>query len=555
MFKIIWVIRHGLNFLTFTVLFTTAASATQNQLGWQFLNQHELTSQNKLCAESIQSYHHAYNVCFPELIEEGYTANDYSPVWAEESLRQELFVQLKSLAYAELVPGVDERLAELEQLTQYQDQRSFDLLATDSLLVYKSVIAQLQENPSWLFKHQLLVVPRQSYAELNLPFSAASIKEELYRLRPQIKRFERSVALAEWFRNQLPHQLELSSHNRVIKQDQFISNGHRLLDVLYSYGDISQIDYEVLSELEVINNSGEVNYAIRAFQRRNGLEDDGVIGPATAKQLTLPYSEVARVIALNLQRSRFGSRETGRPLIQVNIPDYMLRLTQQDEVLFESKVIVGRTSRPTYLFSSSLNTMVVNPYWNVPTTIKQEDVIPKVKESLNYLAEKNLKIVKSWRDRSVILPEQIEWSTVDPETFPYEFQQGPGPANALGKVKFLMPNDYSVFLHDTPSRRLFDKAKRNFSSGCVRVEKADELAEIILQHQRRSGMAPYQQMVNDDEQDTVSLARRVNVDFMYVTAWIDENEQLQLREDIYGYDRPGDKRVEPQYITLKDFSY
>ncbi len=118
-----------------------------------------------------------------------------------------------------------------------------------------------------------------------------------------------------------------------------------------------------------------------------------------------------------------------------------------------------------------------------------------------------------------------------------------------------MPNDYSVFLHDTPSRRLFDKTKRNFSSGCVRVEKADELAEIILQHQRRSGMAPYQQMVNDDEQDTVSLARRVNVDFMYVTAWVDENEQLQLREDIYGYDRPGDKRVEPQYITLKDFSY
>ncbi len=141
----------------------------------------------------------------------------------------------------------------------------------------------------------------------------------------------------------------------------------------------------MLSELEVINNSGEVNYAIRAFQRRNGLEDDGVIGPATAKQLTLPYSEVARVIALNLQRSRFGSREADRPLIQVNIPDYMLRLTQQDEVLFESKVIVGRTSRPTYLFSSSLNTMVVNPYWNVPTTIKQEDVIPKVKESLNYL--------------------------------------------------------------------------------------------------------------------------------------------------------------------------
>lgn len=160
---------------------------------------------------------------------------------AEDSLRQELFVQLKSLAYAELVPGINERLAELEQLAQYQDQRSFDILATDSLLVYKSVIAQLQSNPSWLFKHQMLVVPRQSFVELNPPFSAVSIKEELHRLRPQIKRFERSVVLAEWFRKQPPHQLELLSHNRVIKQDQFISNGHRLLDVLYSYGDISKL--------------------------------------------------------------------------------------------------------------------------------------------------------------------------------------------------------------------------------------------------------------------------------------------------------------------------
>ncbi|GAB3531510.1 L,D-transpeptidase family protein [Photobacterium alginatilyticum] len=534
---------------------TGQTQAARSQLDWQLLNKHELTSQNQLCRDSIQSNLYTYNVCFPAAVATIYKENDYFPIWADDTSRQELLVQLKSLVYADLVPGLDKRLSELESLVQFHDLRSFDLLATDSLLIYQAIIAQIQATPGLLFKHHYLTVPTGISIERHHSLSAASIKGELNRLRPQIKRFERSVALAERLRSQTPHQLNFTGNKRLIKEDQPIVQGHLLLDVLYSYGDISQIDYEVLSDHEEVRNTGEVTYAIKAFQRRNGLEDDGVIGPATARQLALPYSEVARVIALNLQRSRFGTKAADRPLIQVNIPDYMLRMTQQDQVLFESKVIVGRTSRPTYLFSSSLNTMVVNPYWNVPTTIKQEDVIPKVKESVNYLAEKNLKIVKSWRDRSVILPEQIEWSTVDPETFPYEFQQGPGPANALGKVKFLMPNDYSVFLHDTPARSLFNKKRRNFSSGCVRVEKADELAELILQHQRREGIAPYHQMVSDEQQDTVSLARRVNVDFMYLTAWVDENEQLQLREDIYGYDRPGEKSVEPQYITLKDFRY
>lgn len=555
MFKIIRNINLSLRVFFFAMLFAPVIAVAQNQLGWQLLHKYALSSQKLICPEFIQSTHHTYQVCFPSKLESVYAANDFYPLWTDESLRNELVVQLKSLAFAELVPGLEQRLAELEVLSKKEDLRGYDILATDTLFVYKSIVTQLQAQPSWLFKHQTFDISQSPSVELNRPLSTLSLTEELRKLRPQIKRFERSVALAERLRQQPSHQLELSGHNRFIQKNQPITNGHILLDVLYSYGDISQVDYEELSDQDMIVNSGEVNYAIKAFQRRNGLDDDGVIGPATANQLTLPYSEVARVIALNLQRSRFGSRETDRPLIQVNIPDYMLRVTKQDELLFESKVIVGRTSRPTYLFSSSLNTMVVNPYWNVPNTIKQEDVIPRVKESLNYLAKKNLKIVKSWSDRSVIMPEQIEWSSVNPETFPYEFQQGPGPSNALGKVKFLMPNDYSVYLHDTPSRGLFNKKKRNFSSGCVRVEKADELAEFILEHQSRSGIASYEQMVKDVGQDTVSLARRVDVDFMYLTAWVDENQQLQLREDIYGYDRPGKKRVEPQYITLKDFSY
>ncbi|UXI00003.1 murein L,D-transpeptidase [Photobacterium sp. TY1-4] len=530
------------------VAFSSGSVQAEARLGLAPLASYQAVSQQSLCP------HRSEKVCFPELLEQVYAANHYYPIWMHQTLRDELFLQLKSLAYAELVPGLMLRIAELDQLKHEQDQRAFDILATDTFLVYKSAIQQVESKPSRLFVHQSFPLMAQTAETSTLTQLPLQLADELYQLRPQVKRLANAVVLAEKFRTLSPHELAFPGRG-FIKEHQVIPNGHQLLDVLLQYGDISQLDYTLLEEQSTITNSGEVHHAVQAFQRRNGLVDDGIIGPATAHQLTLPYTEVARVIALNLQRSRFGSQGTDRPRIEVNIPDYMLRVTRDEQLLFESKVIVGRSSRPTYLFSSSLNTMVVNPYWNVPTTIKQEDVIPSVKVSPSYLAERNIRIVRSWRDRSEIAPEQIEWSTVDPETFPYEFQQGPGPRNALGRVKFLMPNDYSVFLHDTPARGLFQQHKRSFSSGCVRVEKADELAEFLLDYQARPGIPPYRTLVHDEAQDTISLAKRVDVDFTYVTAWLDEHQQLQMREDIYGYDRPGAKPVEPQYITLKDFSY
>lgn len=200
-----------------------------------------------------------------------------------------------------------------------------------------------------------------------------------------------------------------------------------------------------------------------------------------------------------------------------------------------------------------MNIMVVNPRWNVPETIKKKDVIPGMKASPDYLQQKNLTMIRSWRDRTEISPEMVEWSTVNPHTFPYEFMQRPGRGNALGNVKFLMPNDYSVYLHDTPTRSLFNKAKRNLSSGCVRVEKAAELAEYVLDYQQRPSWRNYQQLVSDRSTDTITLPRKLDVDVTYVTAWVDENNQLQLREDIYGYDRPIKRPVKLKYSTVKNY--
>ncbi|MGF1704120.1 L,D-transpeptidase family protein [Photobacterium makurazakiensis] len=531
--------------------FSAAAndSSIPTQLDFGLIDQ-PLASNGQLC------YQATGKTCFDHELDKIYKENDYLPLWTAPELQESLILRLKTLSYSGIASGVTQRISELSRLKAKRDQRGYDILATDSYLVYLSFQQQIADSPSLLFRHQELKPAStvESSAVDSLKLTKEALFYNLLSNSEQHTQLKRSIALADTF-NRLPaHSYEITS-KKLVKHDQVIPNGQALLDVLYNYGDLSAEDFDWLKLHAEIVNSGLVNQAIRQFQARNGLESDGILGPATMYQLSLPYKEVSRLIALNLQRSQLGRSGGDRPRIKVNIPDYQLQITHHEQVVFESKVIVGRTARPTNLFSSSLNTMVVNPRWNVPETIKKKDVIPGIKASPDYLEKKNLKMIRSWRDRSELSAELVEWSNVNPETFPYEFMQGPGPKNALGNVKFLMPNDYSVYLHDTPSRGLFNKTKRNLSSGCVRVEKAAELASYILDYQQRPSWRSYDQLVSNRQTDTISLPRRIDVDVTYVTAWVDENNQLQMREDIYGYDRPSRHTAKLKYSTLKNYRY
>ncbi|MGR5143587.1 L,D-transpeptidase family protein [Photobacterium sp. DNB23_23_1] len=511
-----------------------------------------LSSGQTLCGVTQTS------LCFTEEVKRIYTANDYMPLWRENFLREALNVRVRSLAYSGLISGLELRLSELAQLEQQPDARGYDILATDTYLLYEALTRQLYAEPSMMFRHQTLSLKSDSEMD-RLPGSVLGAVHNSSFLASRLVGRQDQFDLVQRALEQVEHFKQLPSHNyqahgrRLIKHDKVVPNGLAMIEVLNSYGDLSDEEFYRLKAEPTLTNSGVLNQAIRRFQKRNGLEADGIIGPATTRQIALPYNEVARLLALNLYRSQLGATGDDRPSIRVNIPDYRLQITHNKEVVFESKVIVGRTARPTNLFSSSMNIMVVNPRWNVPETIKKKDVIPGMKASPDYLQRKNLTMIRSWRDRTAISPELVEWSNVNPHTFPYEFMQKPGRGNALGNVKFLMPNDYSIYLHDTPSRGLFNKTKRNLSSGCVRVEKAAELAEYVLDYQQRPSWRNYQQLVSDRRTDTITLPRKIDVDVTYVTAWVDENDQLQLREDIYGYDRPIKRPVKLKYSTVKNY--
>ncbi|EHD21885.1 MULTISPECIES: L,D-transpeptidase [Brenneria] len=281
--------------------------------------------------------------------------------------------------------------------------------------------------------------------------------------------------------------------------------------------------------------SDELVAAVKRFQQWQGLAGDGVIGKRTRDWLNVSPQVRATLLALNIQRLRLlpDNVHTG---IMVNIPDYSLIYYQDGAQRLSSRVIVGQPKRKTPLMSSSLYNVVVNPPWNVPTTLTRQDIIPKVIQDPGYLQRHGYTILADWsQDAQAIDPLMIDWSMVSPGRFPYRLRQAPGANNSLGRYKFNMPNSEAIYLHDTPNHNLFQRDIRALSSGCVRVNKASELAGMLLQdtgwnNQRISST------LEQGNTTYVPMKQRIPVSLYYLTAWVADDGRPQFRTDIYNYD-------------------
>lgn len=277
--------------------------------------------------------------------------------------------------------------------------------------------------------------------------------------------------------------------------------------------------------------------AVEAFQARHGLKVDGVIGPNTWQWLFISNRKRYQLLALNAERARLWPAGQDN-LLLVNIPAYQLDLWLNQEHVLASKVIVGRPSRQTPIFDSRINTLVVNPAWNVPRSIQQKDILPKAQLDPSYLLMNHYQIIDGWRhDSPEIAVHTIDWTTVTPKSFRYRLRQRPGSWNALGKYKFSMPNTSAIYLHDTNAKGLFEKSQRALSSGCIRVEQADALAVALLTHSgyRDTSMARY---FEQTETKYLPVHQQIPTYAIYQTAWVDEQGEVQFRDDIYHFDSP-----------------
>jgi murein L,D-transpeptidase YcbB/YkuD len=262
----------------------------------------------------------------------------------------------------------------------------------------------------------------------------------------------------------------------------------------------------------------ELINAVKGVQVSYGIKQDGIVTPSLVKELNVPAIQRIGQLLLNLERMRWMPAEPSGELIWVNIPAFKLYVQDGSKELFNMDVVVGKEGHSTVMFSGNLNQVVFSPYWNLPENIVKKEVLPDMEKNKNYLAENNMEITGEEDGIPVI-------------------RQLPGDKNQLGKIKFLFPNSFNIYFHDTPFKELFKKDKRAFSHGCIRLSEPVKLAEFLLADKPEWTPGKIDSAMNAEQEKYVSVKNPVPVLIYYYTAWVDNNKVLQFRDDIYGHDK------------------
>jgi murein L,D-transpeptidase YcbB/YkuD len=240
-----------------------------------------------------------------------------------------------------------------------------------------------------------------------------------------------------------------------------------------------------------------------------------------------------------MERWRGFPRKLGPRYIQVNIPDFMLDVIERGQSVLRMRVVVGNPRQRTPIFSDTMTYLVLSPYWHIPSSIARREILPRLRQDPEYLATHNMKVLQGWgAEVREIDPQTIDWSTMTARNFRYRLRQEPGPKNALGRVKFMFPNRYNVYMHDTPSRALFAKSMRAFSHGCIRLEDPLALAEYVLRGDPHWTRTAILAAIARRVAWHIRLPEPIPVHLVYWTAWVTPEGKVQFRTDIYGYDQP-----------------
>lgn len=280
---------------------------------------------------------------------------------------------------------------------------------------------------------------------------------------------------------------------------------------LFELGDYQNKYPDLIFDLQLEN-------AVKQFQNRHGLLDDGIIGKATLAELNVPYKQRIKQLIVNMERCLWLPENLSTDYLAVNIPEFKLHVFSNNQLQWSCKVVVGKVMNKTVVFNADLKYVVFSPYWNVPQSIVRNEILKDMRRDRNYLIKHQMEIT-SYRNG---LPE---------------IRQKPGSLNALGKVKFLFPNSYNIYLHDTPTKSLFNEPIRAFSHGCIRISEPFKLAQFLLRNQSNWDDAAIQEAMDSGKEKYVSLKDKVSVFIVYFTSFVDSEGRINFRKDIYGRDK------------------
>ncbi|MCC5871312.1 MAG: L,D-transpeptidase family protein [Gammaproteobacteria bacterium] len=283
-----------------------------------------------------------------------------------------------------------------------------------------------------------------------------------------------------------------------------------------------------------------IEAGVLRFQRRHGLEADGVVGAQTLGALNVSPAARINQLKVNMERWRWLPRDLGPEYVLVNIASFQMSVHADSEEVLRQPVVVGRPFRMTPVFSHRMTYLVLNPSWEVPTRLAAQDQLPLIRRDAGYLEQMGFTVLRGWgANETEVDPSTVDWMAVNPRAFPFRLRQRPGPLNALGQVKFMFPNAHNVYLHDTPARGAFAAADRALSSGCIRLSDPMALVDwLLVQRGPTATLSPERisSILESGQETTVRLRRPMPVHLLYWTAWVEDDQQVHYTRDVYQRD-------------------
>jgi len=489
--------------------------------------------------------------------EKFYHERNHNPAWIREGIissQVRTLVQVLKEAQQEGLNPEDYGVTHIEKLTARLEEvtragaaarsetwAEWDVLLTDAFFLYGLHVSEGRLDPGkWFYQW----VPYRRTTDLVKILTEAlkgnDVEGALRRLPPrypaygqlrtELAKYRRIAAQGGW--EPIPEKLKLHRGStgtavNLLKQRLVVD------------GDLDPADLGRNNHFD-----RQLEAALQRFQHRHGLRANGITDDDTRKALNFTVEKRIRQIEWYMERWRWLPDELGPRYIMANIPDFRLFVVENQVTVMSMKTVVGKVTQPTPVFMDIMSYLELNPTWNVPNSIVAEEMVPKAQKDPEFLVKKRIRIYSNWSPTAKeIDPKTIDWKKVNPKKFPYRMIQDSG-VNPLGRIKFMFPNQFDVYLHDTTQKSLFQRSRRMYSHGCIRVEKPYELGEWVLKDDPAWSKERLIKEIRKGKRQQINLPKPIPVYVIYLTAWFDTRGHIHFRDDIYDYDKNLEKALE-----------